>query len=151
FITKKHLSRRRVLKGLGVSVGLPLLDAMIPASTALAQTAAAARPRMLFVYFPHGAVMGQWTPKKTGADFDFPAILEPLQPFQKRLTVIGGLENKAAVLPPVHALSPGTWLSCTAPAAGVQAHGGVTLDQIAAQAIGQDTPLPSLEVATEEQ
>jgi len=151
FITKMHLNRRTILKGIGASVGLPLLDAMIPAGTALADTAAAAKPRMLFVYFPHGAVMDKWTPKKAGADFDFPEILAPLQPFQKHLTIISGLENKSAIAAPVHAITPGTWLSCVPPRISHDPFGGVTIDQMAAKAIGQDTPLPSLEVATEEQ
>ena len=93
---KKHLSRRTVLKGVGASVGLPLLDAMIPAGVALAKTAAAPKPRMAFIYFPHGAVMDKWTPKTEGADFDLPPILQPLAPFQKHLTIISGLENKSA-------------------------------------------------------
>ena len=151
FITKKHLKRRTVLKAIGASVGLPLLDAMVPAGTALAQTAAAAKARMLFVYFPHGAVMDKWTPKKDGPDFDFPAILAPLAPFQKQLTVISGLENKSAVAAPVHAITPGTWLSCVPPRISHDPYGGVTIDQVAAKVFGQDTPLPSLEVATEEQ
>ncbi len=151
FITKMHLQRRTVLKGLGASVGLPLLDAMIPASTALADTAAAGRPRMVFVYFPHGAVMDKWTPKKDGAGFDLPPILAPLAPFQKQLTVVSGLENKSAVAAPVHAITPGTWLSCIPPRISHDPCGGVTIDQMAAQAIGRDTSLPSLEVATEEQ
>src|SRR6185503_9575803 len=88
YVTKKHLSRRAVLRGVGASVALPLLDAMVPALTALAQTAAAVKPRMAFVYFPHGAVMNKWTPLATGADFELPQILKPLQPFQKYLTVV---------------------------------------------------------------
>jgi hypothetical protein len=151
FITRKHIKRRTVLKGMGASVGLPLLDAMVPAGTALAQTAAAAKPRMIFVYFPHGAVMDKWTPQKAGADFDFPYILAPLRPFQKQLTIISGLENKSAIAAPVHAITPGTWLSCVPPRISHDPYGGVTIDQMAASAIGQDTPLPSLEVATEEQ
>jgi hypothetical protein len=151
FITKKHIKRRTVLKGMGATVGLPLLDAMVPAGTALAQTAAAAKPRMIFVYFPHGAVMDKWTPKKEGADFDFPYIIAPLAPFQKQLTIISGLENKSAIAAPVHAITPGTWLSCVPPRISHDPYGGVTIDQMAAKAIGQDTPLPSLEVATEEQ
>ena len=151
FITKKHLSRRTVLRGLGATVALPLLDAMIPARTALAQTAAAPRLRMAFVYFPHGAVMDKWTPKATGANYDLPPILQPLAPFQKQMTIVSGLENKAAIHPPVHAITPGTWLSCVSPRATHDPYGGVTLDQLAAQHIGQETPLPSLEVATEEQ
>jgi len=150
FITKKHLSRRTVLRGMGASVSLPLLDAMIPAGTALAKTAAAGKPRMVFVYFPHGAVMDKWTPKKEGADFDMPPILAPLQPFQKQLTVISGLENKPAIAAPVHAITPGTWLSCVPPRISHDPYGGITIDQIAAKHISQDTPIPSLEVATEE-
>lgn len=150
YITRKHLSRRTVLKGTGAAVALPLLDAMIPAATALAATAAAPKPRMAFVYFPHGAVMDQWTPKKVGADFDLPQILAPLKPFQKQLTVISGLENKAAIAAPVHAITPGTWLSCVPPRISHDPYGGTTVDQIAAKHIGQSTPLPSIEVGTEE-
>src|SRR5690606_39753863 len=97
FITKKHLPRRTFLKGMGVSLALPLLDAMIPARTALAKTAAAPRPRMAFIYFPHGAVMDKWTPVAEGPNFDLPQILKPLAPFQEYLTVVSGLENKPAV------------------------------------------------------
>jgi Protein of unknown function (DUF1552) len=150
FITRKHISRRTVLRGAGAAVALPLLDAMLPAATALAKTAAAPKPRMVFVYFPHGAVMDKWTPKKEGADFDLPPILAPLAPFQKQLTVISGLENKSAIAAPVHAVTPGTWLSCIPPRISHDPLGGITIDQIAAKHIGQDTPLPSLEVGTEE-
>jgi hypothetical protein len=149
FITKKHLSRRTFLRGAGVAVGLPLLDAMVPSLTALAQTAAKAMPRMGFIYLPHGAIMENWTPPTTGSGFELPPILKPLEPFQNRLTVVSGLENKPAIAPPVHALNPGTWLSCVTPRATQEPHGGVTIDQIAAAYLGQDTPMPSLEVATE--
>jgi hypothetical protein len=150
FITKKHLSRRAVLKGAGYAVSLPLLDAMIPAATALAATAAAPKLRMAFVYFPHGAVMNQWTPQKEGPDFDLPQIIAPLKPFQKQLTVISGLENKSAIAAPVHAITPGTWLSCVPPRISHDPYGGITVDQIVAKHIGQDTPLPSLEISAEE-
>jgi len=150
YITRKHLSRRTMLKGAGAAVALPLLDAMIPAATALANTAAAPKPRMAFIYFPHGAVMDKWTPKKEGADFDLPPIISSLQPFQRQLTIISGLENKSAIAAPVHAITPGTWLSCVPPRISHDPLGGITVDQIAAQHIGQDTPLPSLEVGTEE-
>src|SRR5215208_5615994 len=149
FITKKHLSRRTFLRGAGVAVGLPLLDAMIPSLTALAQTAASPKPRMGFLYLPHGAIMEQWTPAAEGTSFELTPILKPLAPFQKQLTIVSGLENKPAIAPPVHALNPGTWLSCVTPRMGQDPYGGVTIDQIAASQIGQDTPLPSLEVATE--
>jgi hypothetical protein len=149
FITKKHLSRRTFLRGAGVVVGLPLLDAMVPSLTALAQTAASPKPRLGFLYLPHGAIMEQWTPAAEGTSFELTPILKPLAPFQKQLTIISGLENKPAIAPPVHALNPGTWLSCVTPRASQEPFGGITVDQIAAAHLGQDTPLPSLEVATE--
>jgi hypothetical protein len=149
FITKKHLSRRTFLRGAGVGVGLPLLDAMVPAWTALAQTAASPKPRLGFLYLPHGAIMEQWTPAAEGMNFELTPILQPLAPFQKQLTIVSGLENKPAIAPPVHALNPGTWLSCVTPRASQEPYGGITVDQIAAAHLGQDTPLPSLEVATE--
>jgi hypothetical protein len=149
FITRKHLSRRTFLRGAGAAVALPLLDAMIPASTVLAQTAAAPKPRMGFIYFPHGAIMNQWTPEKEGSDFELSPILKPLEPFKKQLTIVSGLENKAAIAPPVHALSPGTWLSGVAPRKTQDPWGGVTIDQMCAERLGQDTPFPSLEIAVE--
>ena len=112
FITKKHLSRRLFLRGAGVAVGLPLLDAMVPAWTNLALTAAAPKPRMGFMYLPHGAIMEHWTPAAQGTGFELSPILQPFAPFKKQLTIVSGLENKAAIAPPVHALQPGTWLSC---------------------------------------
>ena len=84
FITKKHLNRRTVLRGVGASVALPLLDAMVPAATALAQTAAAPKVRMGFVYFPHGAVMQHWSPAATGTDFEMSKILEPAAKHKKK-------------------------------------------------------------------
>ena len=149
YVSKKHLSRRAVLRGAGLAVGLPLLDAMIPAATALAQTAAAPKPRMGFVYFPHGAVMDKWTPTAEGTDFALPEILSPLERHKAQMTIISGLGNKAAESPAVHAITPGTWLSCAPPRISHDPYGGITVDQVAAQHIGQDTPLPSLEVATE--
>src|SRR5215213_624307 len=143
--TKKHLSRRTFLRGAGVAVSLPLLDAMVPSLTALAQTAAAPKPRLGFMYLPHGAIMEQWTPAAEGTSFELTPILKPLAPFQKRLTIVSGLENKPAIAPPVHALNPGTWLSCVTPRASQEPFGGITVDQIAAAHLGQDTPLPSLE------
>ncbi|PWT98601.1 MAG: hypothetical protein C5B51_28865 [Terriglobia bacterium] len=148
FVTRKHLSRRAVLRGAGAAVALPLLDAMIPASTALAQTAAKPNLHLGFIYFPHGAVMDKWTPAGQGKIGALGPILKPLDNYKSMTTVFSNIDNQAP-LGPVHALSPGTWLSCVHPAISQEAHGGTTVDQIAAQHIGQDTPLPSLEVATE--
>jgi hypothetical protein len=149
FITKKYLNRRTVLRGAGAMIALPLLDAMIPAATALANTAAKPLVKLGFVYFPHGAIMEKWTPEKEGADFELGPILEPLKPFQKQLTIISGLGNRPGESQAVHAIVPATWLSCTHPKQGQDPNMAVTADQIAAKYIGQDTPLPSLEIATE--
>ena len=157
FVTRKHLTRRTVLRGVGTAVALPLLDAMIPARTALAETAAKPSLHLGFIYFPHGAVQSKWTPTAEGAGAapaatakiaEFGEILKPLDKYKAMTTVFNNIDNQAP-LGPVHALSPGTWLSCVHPAISQEAHGGTTVDQIAAQHIGQDTPLPSLEVATE--
>ena len=102
FITKKHLSRRTLLRGMGVSLSLPLLDAMVPAGVALAQTAAAPRPRLGFFYFPHGAVMEKWTPQGTGRDFQLNEITQGLKPFQDQLTVVSNLGNKPGESRAVH-------------------------------------------------
>ena len=150
FVTKKHLDRRTFLRGAGVTLALPLLDAMIPARTALAQTAANPAPHLGFIYFPHGAVMDKWTPTAEGTNFELPQILKPLEAFKKHLTVVSNLENKPAISPAVHAITPGTWLNCVHPRATQDPFCAPTVDQIAAQHIGQDTPLPSLEVAIEE-
>jgi hypothetical protein len=149
FITKKHLSRRTVLRGLGVSISLPLLDAMIPAGVALANTAAAPKPRMGFTYFPHGAIQARWQPKETGTSFELPQILKPFEPFKQHMTVVSGLRNKAGESPSPHAIIAGTWLACVHPPVSQQPNAGTSADQIAAQHIGQDTTLPSIELAGE--
>jgi hypothetical protein len=148
-ITRKHLSRRTVLRGAGVTVALPFLDAMIPASTALAQTAAAPKPRLGFIYFPHGAIMEKWLPATTGADFELTPILEPLAAHKATMTVVSGLRNKPGESAAVHAIMPGTWLSCVHPAVSHSPDMAPTADQIAAAQISGDTPFPSIEVATE--
>ena len=148
FITKKHISRRTVLKGAGVAVSLPFLDAMVPAATAIAATAAAPKPRLGFFYFPHGAIMEKWTPTANGRDFQMSPILEPLTPFRNQLTVFSNIGNKPGESRAVHALVPATWLSCVHPQEGLEPHMAATADQLAAQQIGQDTPYPSLESAT---
>ena len=152
FLTKKHLSRRTLLKGMGVSLALPLLDSMVSAQTPLAKSAAKPMSRIGFVYLPHGAIMNEWTPATEGAGFEFTRILKPLEPFRDRINVVSGLGHKAADTTAVYSLSPTTWLSGVRPkpTQGVDAFAGVTADQIAAQQIGQDSLLPSMEVATED-
>src|SRR5438067_4523133 len=158
FITKKYISRRAVLKAAGVALGLPFLDAMVPAATALAQTAAVPKMRMGFFYMPHGAIMyntshgpamDKWTPSGSGANFKLSPILSSLEPYKKYVSSFGNLEN-AATAGSVHSFTPSTWLSCTRPDTGrTKAHMAVTLDQVISKMISQDTPLPSLEVSSE--
>jgi hypothetical protein len=150
FLFKKHLSRRTVLKGAGATIALPLLDAMVPAGTALAQTAAAVSPRLGFVYFPHGALQDEWQPAKVGRDFEFPFILKPLEPLRDYVTVVSGLRNKGGESSSPHGIIEETWLSCVSPRLRNAKTGvGVTADQIAARHLGKDTSLPSLELCGE--
>jgi hypothetical protein len=149
FISKKNISRRAALQGVGATIALPLLEAMIPASTAWAQTPAGKTPkRFAFVGFPHGAVMDSWSPKETGANFAITPILKPLEPFRKHLTIVSGLRNKPAETPEPHGYIEQGWLTCVKPwdfgKAGPDS--GVSIDQLAVRHVGQDTRLPSLEL-----
>ena len=157
FLTKRHLSRRTVLKGAGVTLALPFLDAMVPAATALAQTAARPKLRTGFFYIPHGAILGntsfgpemdKWTPSGTGAAFKLSPILKSLEAHKRYVTSFGNLQN-AAMIGGVHSLAPATWLSGMKPERGSKASMSTTLDQVIAQHLGQDTTLPSLELASE--
>lgn len=150
FITKRHLSRRTFLKTTGATLALPFLESMIPAMTARA--AANSGTRIAFVYVPHGAIMDRWTPQTEGPDFEFSPILKPLESLRPYVNVVSGLGHKAADSTAVHSLSPTTWLSGVRPkpTQGPDAYAGITADQVAAQKIGQDTALPSMELATED-
>jgi Protein of unknown function (DUF1552) len=149
FIEKKHIPRRSVLKGMGASIGLPLLGAMVPAATAWANTPAGKTPkRFAFVGFPHGAIMDRWSPKETGTGFTMSPILQPLEPFRKHLTIVSGLRNKPAETPEPHAYIEQGWLTAVKPW-DFGKNGpdyGVSCDQIAVRYVGQDTRLPSLEL-----
>jgi hypothetical protein len=150
FITKMSLPRRTFLRGMGVTIALPLLDAMVPALTASANTAAAPVRRAGFVYVPHGAVMREWTPTTVGTGFEFKPILKPLEPFQDSLTVISGLARPVESYN--HAGAVSAWLSGVA-AKKTEAEDvrlGTTIDQIIAREIGTGTTFRSLEVATED-
>ena len=148
FISKKHLGRRTFLKGIGATVALPLLDAMVPAFASNVQRG----PRLGFVYVPHGMVMNRFTPDAAGKGFQFKDIAKPLEPYRDRINIVSRLHHRAADSTAVHSLSPTTWLSGVRPkpTQGVDAYAGITADQIAANAIGQDTLLPSVEIATED-
>ena len=96
FLTRKHLPRRTVLRGLGVAVALPVLDAMIPAATALAQTAARPKTRFSSIYIPHGVIMSQWTPSAVGSSFELMPIMKPLEPFRDSMVVVSNLQRAEA-------------------------------------------------------
>ncbi len=147
FISKKHLPRRTFLKGLGVTVALPLLDSMIPAQTPLAKTAGKPMLRAGFIYVPHGTIMAQWTPIGDGAGFKFSRILKPLEPMRDRVTVVSGCSLLAEN---GHAISNSMWLNGVKPGHGTEIRSGITVDQVIAGHIGQDTQFPSLEIATED-
>lgn len=158
FLTKKHLSRRTVLRGAGVSLALPLLDAMIPAATALAQTAAAPKLRAGFFYIPHGAIMGNtafgpemdnWTSSGSRGNYKLSPIMKSLEPYKEYVTSFSELEN-AASSGSVHTLNPATWLCGVRPDSDAPgASMATTIDQLIADHIGQDTALPSMELASE--
>ena len=158
FITKKHLSRRTFLQAAGATVALPFLDSMVGAQTPIAGSAAAPKTRLACFYVPHGATMDKWTPTTEGTGFAFTEILKPLEPYRRsrerhqrpgasirrgrgRRRRLGRREPHACGGGVPHRLGAGAWRP---------AHLGVSADQVAARHIGQDTPLPSLELSIEE-
>src|SRR5262245_18151164 len=159
FISKTSISRRTFLRGTGVTLALPLLDAMVPAMTALAQTPAAPIRRLGFVYGPNGIArnfsgINYWTPKGEGASFELSPILTPLAPFRDRIVVVSGLAQHQADAHDDgangdHTRGTSSWLTGVHPrrTEGADVRNGTSADQIAAAAIGRDTALPSLELA----
>ena len=157
FITRKHLSRRTFLRGVGVTLSLPVLESMIPARTALAKTAATPRLRMGFCFMPHGAVMNNWTPATEGP-LQLSPILAPLEAHKDQVVVLSNLAH--AMAGPQgpgdnggdHTRCPAVFLNGVHPKRtdGADIHAGTTIDQMAAAKIGQDTLLPSLELAIED-
>ena len=151
FITKKHLSRRTFLRGAGVTVALPFLESMLPAQTA----AATPRTRLGFIYFPHGVTMDHWVPATNGTGFEFTPILKPLEPFRSHINIVSntyapmayGTDASAGAN---HSNSSAVFLTGAKPEENPRPVLGESADQMAAKAIGQDTPLPSLELTVEE-
>jgi Protein of unknown function (DUF1552) len=150
FVTKRSVSRRTVLKGVGATLALPFLDAMVPAATALAKTAAQPALRFGAVFVPMGERPSHWTPAATGAGFEFSPILKPLESFRESLVLVSNLDR-----PPggTHAVSTSTWLTGSAPkrTEAEDFYAGTSLDQLIAGVTGKDTVFPSLEIATEDQ
>jgi hypothetical protein len=154
FITKKHLSRRTFLHGAGVTLALPFLESMVPAATPLMQTAAKPKTRFGAIYIPHGATMDKFTPEGEGTNFEFSEILQPLKPYRDRINIISDLAHPQAYgggsATSNHTRSAAAYLSGANAKSGTHAYLGVTVDQYAAQKIGQDTAMPSLELGIED-
>ena len=151
FLKKTALPRRTFLRGMGVTVALPLLDAMVPAATALAQTPAVRPSRVGFIYVPHGADMGSWTPTSSGTQFELSPTLSTLESFKDSTVVISNL-RRAGGQAEMHAAAASGWLSGAVPKR-TEAEDfacGTTIDQVLARKIGQSSPFPSLEFATED-
>jgi hypothetical protein len=151
YLTKKHLSRRAVLRGAGATIALPFLESMIPAGVRNASAAGVPSSRLACIYIPHGCVMEQWVPTATGRDFELRPILQSLEPFRDRFNIVSGLKLPAAYVGESsaaanHSRSSQCWLTCMPEDEGPLP---TSVDQVAAQHIGQETPLPSLELALE--
>jgi len=157
FITKKHMSRRTVLRSAGATLALPLLDAMVPAGTALAQTVASPKPRFVGCFVPHGAAPGYWVPDKAGAlEPSLPFNWKPLEPFRDRTVILSGMWSKSSE-PPPGATGADHWVAAAflcadkpKKTAGADVYNGTTIDQLIAQKIGGQNLLPSMQFAVED-
>jgi hypothetical protein len=165
FITKKHLSRRTILRGMGASLALPFLDSMVPAQTPLRQTAASPLSRVACIEMVHGAAGSTdegdrkhyWSPEKDGTGFDFSYSLESLAPFREYITIVSGTDARQAeaVTPSEggadHFRSSAVFLTAAhaKQTPGPDVFNGISIDQLYAQRFGQDTPLPSIQLCIE--
>lgn len=165
FITKKHLSRRTVLRSMGAAVSLPLLEAMIPAATAMEKTAARSTPRMACLEIVHGSagssaygtMKNLWSPAGVGRDWEFTEILQPLSDFRDYLTIISGTDLRGAMAwnheeeGADHMRSSAAYLTAAHPkkTEGADLYNGTSIDQRFAQVFGRDTPLPSMQLCIE--
>src|SRR6188768_381178 len=152
FITKKAMQRRTFLRGMGVTVALPFLESMAPAMTPLAQSPAKPPLRFGAVYLPNGCVMDNWTPKTTDGTLEILPILKPLESFRNQMTLVGNLSRAGGKNSTDHAVSSAGWLTgaLAKPTEAEDIKVGISIDQILAKQVGQETPLPSLEYATED-
>ena len=155
FVTKKHIPRRAFLRGVGVTVALPLLDSMVPAQTPLRQTSASPVKRFVGIWHPHGAAPGYWSPLQEGANFDFSFITKPLEPFRDRVVLISGLDLPEAMAtteePGGDHARGAVLLSGVRPRRNaVSPSLGVTIDQLIANKYGRDTILSSIQLGVED-
>jgi hypothetical protein len=155
--TKKHISRRTILQSASATLALPLLEAMIPASTALAQTAATPKPRFVGCFVPHGMAPGYWVPGTEGKlDATLPFNWKPLEPFRDHTVILSGLHSRSAE-PPPGATGADHWVAAAflcankpKKTAGADVYAGTTIDQIIAQKIGRENLMPSMQLAVED-
>jgi hypothetical protein len=147
FVTKKHLDRRTVLKGAGAVMGLPLLEAMIPAASA--QTSR--QLKTCFIYTPHGVILDEWLPSETGNNFSLSPILRPLEPYKDYVQVISGLAGRPNSVGSGHATASCTWLSSALAkdTSGADVEAGKTIDQYIADT-KTDTVIPSIQLGIED-
>jgi len=157
FIAKKHIPRRTILRGAGAALALPFLEAMVPARTALAQTAANPRPRFVGLFVPHGMAPGYWVPTTEGAlDAELPFNFKPLEPYRDHTVILSGLHSRSAE-PPPGVTGADHWVAAAflcankpKKTAGADVYAGTTIDQIIAQKIGRDSLMPSMQLAVED-
>jgi hypothetical protein len=155
YLTKKHVSRRHVLRGAGgIAIALPLLDAMLPAASAWAQAASTPKSRFAAIYIPHGKTMAKWTPTTEGKGFEMPEILKPLERHRDQLNVISGLRLNTGYgadgsAGANHARASATFLNCVESGDDPNRM-GISVDQVAARSMGQKSPLPSIELTIED-
>jgi hypothetical protein len=156
FISKKHISRRTILRGAGATLALPFLEAMVPAGVAQSSTAAVPPLRFVGLFNPHGAAPGWWVPNKEGTGFDYPFIWKPLEPYRNQVTIMSGLHSTSAE-PPPGVTGADHWVAAAflcadkpKKTAGADVRAGTSIDQMIAQKIGRETLLPSMEFAVED-
>jgi hypothetical protein len=157
FIAKKHIPRRTILRGAGAALALPFLDAMVPAATALAQTAASPKPRFVGLFVPHGMAPGYWVPEAAGPlAAELPFNWKPLEPFRDHTVILSGLHSRSAE-PPPGVTGADHWVAAAflcadkpKKTAGADVYAGTTIDQIIAQKIGGESLMPSMQLAVED-
>jgi hypothetical protein len=156
FITKKHISRRTILKGAGAAMALPFLESMVPAGVAQSSTAAKPPQRFVGLFVPHGMAPGWWVPKTEGTGFEYPFCWKPLEPFRDQVTIMSGLHSTSAE-PPPGVTGADHWVAAAflggekpKKTAGADVKAATTIDQMIAQKIGRETLLPSMEFAVED-
>ena len=157
FLSKKHMSRRTILRGAGTALALPLLDAMVPAGVALAETAAKGKPRFVGCFVPHGMAPGYWVPATEGRlDAVLPFNWKPLEPFRDYTVIMSGLHSRSAE-PPPGATGADHWVAAAflcankpKKTAGADVYAGTSIDQMIARRIGGENLMPSMQLAVED-